>query len=174
MRTGDGAEPAEYRRDGKAGTNGLHSVDGRGGPGGSDAPPQDPGAGAGRADRGNARDVTKASWFDPVDPHNKTTEADNSISDCPEGVCSVPWLIKEEPPVVQEDAVNHPPHYTGGGIEAIEAIEAQLNEEEFRGYLKGNIAKYVWREKYKGGTESLKKAQWYLNRLIAFGESQKG
>jgi len=96
------------------------------------------------------------------------------ISDCPGGVCPVPWLTKEEPPVIQEDVVNHPSHYTDGGIETIEAIEAQLTVEEFRGYLKGNIAKYVWRERHKGGTESLKKAQWYLDRLVALDEIQKG
>ena len=61
--------------------------------------------------------------------------------------------------------VNHPPHYTGdGGVECIEAIEAQLTTEEFRGFLKGNVAKYVWRERNKG-KDSLKKAAWYLDRL---------
>ena len=96
------------------------------------------------------------------------------ISDCPGGVCPVPWLTKAEPPVIQEDVVNHPSHYTDGGIECIEAIEAQLTPEEFRGYCKGNCAKYLWREKHKGGTESLKKAQWYLNRLIELDEAQNG
>jgi hypothetical protein len=86
----------------------------------------------------------------------------------------VPWATKEKPPVIQEDLVNHPPHYADGGIECIEAIEAQLTAEEYRGYLKGNIAKYVWREKHKGGTESLKKAQWYLSRLVELDEVQKG
>jgi hypothetical protein len=61
-----------------------------------------------------------------------------------------------------------------GAIECIEAIEAELTTEEYRGYLKGNIAKYVWRERHKGGTESLKKAQWYLERLIQMDEAQKG
>ena len=66
------------------------------------------------------------------------------------------------------DLVNHPPHYTADGtIECIDAIEAQLTPEEYRGYLKGNIAKYVWRERHKGGPESLKKASFYLDRLIA-------
>jgi len=73
-----------------------------------------------------------------------------------------------------EDLVNHPSHYIDSGIECIEAIEAQLTPEEFRGYAKGNIAKYVWREQHKGGTESLKKARWYLDRLIVFDESQNG
>jgi hypothetical protein len=68
------------------------------------------------------------------------------------------------------DVVNHPPHYTECGIECIEAIESQLTAEEYRGYLKGNCIKYLWRERHKGGVESLKKAQWYLDRLIQYLE----
>jgi hypothetical protein len=63
------------------------------------------------------------------------------------------------------DRVNHPPHYTAGGIECIDAIKAALTEEEFRGFCKGNALKYIWREKHKGGEESMKKAEWYLNKL---------
>ena len=77
-------------------------------------------------------------------------------------------VFDEQLPVLS-DTVNHPSHYTDGEIECIEAIEAQLTPEEYRGYLKGNVAKYVWREKHKGGIESLKKAQWYLDRLINLG-----
>mgnify|MGYP003346723750 CR=1 FL=1 len=88
--------------------------------------------------------------------------------ECKDGVCPVPWLTTtvEERPIFVEDVVNHPSHYTDGGVECIEAIEAQLTHEEYRGYLKGCIAKYIWRERHKGQLESLKKAQWYLNRLI--------
>lgn len=65
------------------------------------------------------------------------------------------------------DWVNHPPHYKGEtGIECIEAIEAALTPEEFRGYIKGNCIKYVWRERGKGGKESLEKANWHLTRLL--------
>ena len=64
------------------------------------------------------------------------------------------------------DNVNRPAHYTSGGVECIDAIEAALTPEEFRGFLKGNVLKYLWRERSKGGYESLLKAQWYLNRLI--------
>ena len=64
------------------------------------------------------------------------------------------------------DPVNHPPHYTVGAIECIDAIRAALTEEEFRGYCKGNALKYIWRERHKGSTESLLKADWYLNRLV--------
>ena len=112
-------------------------------------------------------------WFEPI-----STVVDTVVAvgvDCPGGICPVPWATKEEPPVVQEDVVNHPAHYAdGGSIECIEAIESALTDEEYRGYLKGNIQKYVWRERNKGGTESLKKAQWYLDRLIQLDEAQKG
>ena len=69
------------------------------------------------------------------------------------------------------DPVNSPEHYCASGkIECIEAIEAQLTPEEYRGFLKANCAKYVWRERLKGGTESLKKARWYLDALIQLDE----
>ena len=64
------------------------------------------------------------------------------------------------------DPVNSPQHYASGAIECIEAIEASMNPEAFKGFLKGNIQKYVWRYEAKGGVESLQKAQWYLQRLI--------
>lgn len=64
-----------------------------------------------------------------------------------------------------DDPVNHPDHYTRGGIECIDAIEAQLTPEEFRGFCKGNAAKYIWRELHKGGDESIAKAAWYLGKL---------
>ena len=65
------------------------------------------------------------------------------------------------------DDVNNPEHYTRGGIECIDAIKSALTPEEFRGFLKGNILKYTWRERHKGGMQSLQKAQWYLNKLLA-------
>lgn len=64
------------------------------------------------------------------------------------------------------DNVNSPAHYTRGGIECINAIKAALTPEEFRGYCKGNIIKYIWRERHKGGDESLQKARWYLNKIL--------
>ena len=64
------------------------------------------------------------------------------------------------------DMVNSPPHYNNAGIECIEAIEAALTPEEFRGYCKGNNLKYTWRERYKNKTEDLEKAAWYLDRLL--------
>ena len=75
-------------------------------------------------------------------------------------------INKEETGLHQFDNVERPMHYAIGSIECIDAIEAQLSTEEFRGYLKGNVIKYLWREKHKGGVESLKKAKWYLNKII--------
>lgn len=63
------------------------------------------------------------------------------------------------------DPINNPEHYTQGGIECIDAIEAALTPEEFRGFCKGNALKYIWRERHKGSEESLKKANWYLRKL---------
>lgn len=65
----------------------------------------------------------------------------------------------------KQDMVNHPPHYKQGDIECIDAIKAALTEEEYRGYCKGNALKYIWRERHKGGSESLAKAGWYLDRM---------
>jgi len=65
------------------------------------------------------------------------------------------------------DKVNHPSHYTQGGIECIEAIKASMSHEEYCGYLKGNTLKYLWRYKAKNGLEDLEKAKVYLGWLIA-------
>ncbi len=64
------------------------------------------------------------------------------------------------------DPVNHPSHYMQGGVECIDAIEAALTPEEFRGYCKGNVIKYIWRERHKGGDENGLKGAWYIQRMI--------
>lgn len=70
----------------------------------------------------------------------------------------------------EQDNVNHPAHYTNGGIECIDAIKASLGQKEFADYCKGNIIKYVWRYRSKGGTEDLRKARVYLEWLIRVEE----
>lgn len=75
-------------------------------------------------------------------------------------------IIPKERPK-SADAVNHPSHYTSGGIECIQAIKASMSAEEYRGYLKGNVMKYIWRYESKGKpAEDLKKARTYLEWLI--------
>ncbi len=73
----------------------------------------------------------------------------------------------------KSDAVNHPGHYCQGGIECIKAIEASMTPEEFQGYCKGNVMKYVWRFREKNGLEDLKKAQVYLGWMIESKEKQE-
>jgi len=72
------------------------------------------------------------------------------------------------------DNVNSPPHYNQNhkGIECIEAIEAALTPEEFKGYVKGNIIKYTWRERYKNKDEDIRKMHWYASKLISTLESK--
>ena len=74
-------------------------------------------------------------------------------------------LMKYAHKEIDEDVVNHPPHYNNGKIECIEAIEAMLTHEEFIGYLRGNSLKYRWRFRYKNGVQDLDKADWYENKL---------
>jgi len=64
-------------------------------------------------------------------------------------------------------SVDCPVHYQSEyGIECITAIEATLTPEEFRGFLKGNCLKYLWRESKKGqGKTDLAKSAWYLEKL---------
>jgi hypothetical protein len=59
----------------------------------------------------------------------------------------------------------NPSHYKGN-IECIEAIKASMSVSEFKGYLKGNIMKYLWRYDRKNGLEDLQKADVYLQWLI--------
>ena len=76
---------------------------------------------------------------------------------------------------VQVDAVNHPPHYKVGGIEAIEYMKAKSTPEEFKGHLRLTAIKYLSRTGYKDDAlQDLKKAQWYLNRLVKECEDEIG
>ena len=63
------------------------------------------------------------------------------------------------------DQVNSPAHYASSTIECIDYIESFLSREEYIGYLRGNIAKYMHRYRYKNGIEDLEKANWYLGKL---------
>ena len=77
--------------------------------------------------------------------------------------------IKAEERVVSRlstyDAIN-PSHYKDKGIECIEYIKERLSADSFLGYLNGNVIKYTHRWQDKNGIEDLRKARWYLDRLI--------
>jgi len=62
--------------------------------------------------------------------------------------------------------INSPSHYNQGRIECIDAIEAASTKEEFEGYVRANVLKYVWRFRSKDNIKDLRKASWYLNKLI--------
>lgn len=68
-----------------------------------------------------------------------------------------------------EDEINSPAHYNTGSTETIDLIRESMGLEEFLGYLKGNILKYVsrYRHKHKEPVKDLKKAAWYLDKLIS-------
>lgn len=68
------------------------------------------------------------------------------------------------------DNVNHPTHYTSTKIETIEIIRDKLSAEAFEGFCIGNVLKYVTRYKLKNGLEDLKKARWYLDKIISVQE----
>ena len=71
------------------------------------------------------------------------------------------------------DPVEKPAHYRVGEVEAIDYINQQLGGEGIRHYLEGNILKYMHRWRFKNGVEDLRKARWYLDKLI-FEEVQGG
>jgi hypothetical protein len=93
---------------------------------------------------------------EPVIKESLTTEPN-----CPEIPDS---SNSSEIPNSSSDSIN-PSHYKQGGIECIEAIKAALGEG-FPDYLRGNVMKYLWRYKEKGGVDDLRKSAWYLDRLI--------
>lgn len=72
----------------------------------------------------------------------------------------------------KHDAVNHPQHYTAGGIECIDAIEAAVTGlTGAEAVCTAQAIKYIWRWKRKNGAEDIRKAIWYLHRLLkAIGE----
>ena len=74
-------------------------------------------------------------------------------------------------PQIGADRVNHPSHYTQGGVECIEGIKSALGSG-FVDYCQGNAIKYLWRWRHKGGVEDLRKAQVYLNWMIEAVENE--
>ena len=66
----------------------------------------------------------------------------------------------------KNDVIN-PAHYQQQSMETIELIRGSMSTEAYRGFLLGNILKYVTRYKYKNGSTDLRKAMWYLNELTS-------
>lgn len=71
------------------------------------------------------------------------------------------------PPGAMKDMVNSPDHYTQGSIECIDAIEEVVKHlDGMEAMCTGNAIKYLWRWRHKNGAEDLKKAVWYIQRMI--------
>lgn len=112
----------------------------------------------------DASDAEGEKWVvaDPQDPLHIHPQSELDADEHTAGADELQY----DPDEVAFDSVNAPSHYNSGDIECIDAIRAQMTPEQFVGYLRGNLVKYVWRYEHKGGVESLRKAEWYLRRLI--------
>lgn len=77
--------------------------------------------------------------------------------------------------IYYNDEVNHPPHYTQGAIECIDAMEAMVTPEEFRAHCRLTAFKYIWRARHRGNeATNYAKAQWYLDRAERSVWAQRG
>ena len=86
--------------------------------------------------------------------------------------CKSVIIAQREP--VTNDNINHPSHYTQGGIECIDAITAAtVGKTGIEAVCVANVVKYLWRYEEKNGLEDVKKARWYLERLIKELEGNK-
>ncbi len=59
-----------------------------------------------------------------------------------------------------------PDHYQVGGIETWDYLKAKMTQEELKGFAIGNVMKYLSRTNHKNGLEDIKKAKWYLDKVI--------
>ena len=97
------------------------------------------------------------SWYKELDP----ATCENAKDSC----------CNKEPNV---DMVNHPSHYTQGGIECIDALKAAtVSKTGIEAICTANAIKYLWRYEEKNGIEDVKKARWYIDRLIIELEEKK-
>lgn len=74
--------------------------------------------------------------------------------------------ITEPESEAENDAVNHPSHYTQGGIECIDAMKSAFGAAELAVYCKIAAFKYIWRCEHKNGSEDVQKAIWYMNTYL--------
>ena len=90
------------------------------------------------------------NWYKELDP----AACENAQAEC----------CDKEP---NADMVNHPSHYTQGGIECIDALKAAtVSKTGIEAVCTANAIKYLWRYEEKNGIEDVKKARWYIDRLI--------
>lgn len=112
--------------------------------------------------------VEHVDWMSNIITCNVDGETRNEGDPCPYWVQDSQKVAEPDKP----DMISHPPHYTAGGIECIDALEsATTGLSGWEAGLTWNVIKYMWRWKRKNGLEDLQKARFYLSRLI--GKVQK-
>ena len=108
-------------------------------------------------------------WVRPAQP-----EALPFIDDNPQSLCEQYAEIEKVRQAIK-DNVNHPSHYTKGKVECLDALEsATIGKSGIEAVCVANIIKYLWRYEEKNGVEDVRKAQFYLNRLLATLENNNG
>lgn len=104
-----------------------------------------------------------------------TSEQDGCLTD-ENGIIEHYWLEEDSfekhfiPYNKNTNNVNHPSHYNKGNIECIDAMISAYGKDTVSDFCICNAFKYIWRYKYKNGIEDLKKAQWYLNKVIELND----
>ena len=108
-------------------------------------------------------------WKRPTQP-----EALPFIDDNPQSLNDQYAEIEQARQAIK-DNVNHPSHYTKGKVECLDALEsATIGKSGIEAVCVANIIKYLWRYEEKNGVEDVRKAQFYLNRLLATLENNNG
>ncbi len=86
---------------------------------------------------------------------------------------SIPKKVEMQIFDKKEDIVNHPSHYVSGKYECYDVFNANFGDAMAKGYVIGNVFKYLWRFRDKNGVEDLKKARWYLDKAIELYSSEE-
>lgn len=111
----------------------------------------------------------KVLWQRPKQPESLPFIDDNPQS------LNEQYAEIEEVRQATKDNVNHPSHYTQGKVECLDALEsATIGKTGIEAVCVANIIKYLWRYEEKNGLEDVKKAQFYLNRLLSTLENNNG
>ena len=76
--------------------------------------------------------------------------------------------VKQEPLVLTKADATNPTYYHKGKYECIDILEEVLKDTSgIKAFCLGNCIKYLWRHSHKNGVEDLRKAKWYLEKLIS-------
>lgn len=108
----------------------------------------------------------------------KTDDTSINMKDVTRQLLDMTRILKGEIKLDQQSTITkntpiNPSHYKAGGLEVMDIIEDKLTVAALRGYLQGNILKYLFRYEYKDGLQDLRKAEWYLKRLITNMENRE-